>query len=98
MKKPSYKGERFQPEKEEDFKAVVVEIQADSKIKIGLVQSLLDATISYSGRESGKQYTWNGAGAIVEVNEEDIPELLAKRRGKKPCCGAQESPIFQLLP
>ena len=84
-----YKGDRP--------KAVVEEISADSKIKtVELIQSLIDAHVIYTGRESGKQYIWSGAGAIVEVDVEDVPELLSKTRGKKPCCGNQETKIFQL--
>lgn len=61
------------------------------------IQSLIDAYIVYNGQVTGKRYEWVGAGAIAEVDERDVPELLAKRRGKKPCCGEQERPkIFQL--
>jgi len=61
------------------------------------IQSLIDAHLYYTGRESGRQYEWMKAGAIVEVDEQDVPELLAKRLGKKTCCGNHDrNKIFQL--
>lgn len=77
-------------------KEVIAEIQPQVTIKLVNVQSLIDARITYSGRESGEQYVWEKAGAIVSVDERDVPELLAKRRGKKPCCGQEQAEIFQL--
>lgn len=59
------------------------------------VQSLIDAHLIYDGRVSGQRYEWRRAGAIVEVDERDVPELLAKR-SKKPCCGQEPNKYFQL--
>lgn len=59
------------------------------------IQSLIDAHIIYDGQVSGKRYEWHGAGAIVDVDEQDAPDLLAKR-GKKSCCGQEPNKIFQL--
>ena len=61
------------------------------------VQSLIDSHLYYTGRESGRQYEWARAGAIVDVDEQDVPELLAKRLGKKQCCGQERTKIFQFL-
>ena len=88
--KKAYGGER--PEK----KAAVEEIVVADTINSVQVQSLLDATVTYTGQVSGKSYVWSGAGAIVEVDKSDVSELLAKRRGKKPCCGAPEQKVFQI--
>jgi hypothetical protein len=74
----------------------VVKTTPDSTIKLVKVQSLVDAHVYYTGRESGRPYEWNNAGAIVNVDESDVPELLAKRSGKKPCCGGERTKIFQL--
>ena len=59
------------------------------------VQSLIDAHIYYTGQVSGELYEWMKAGAVVDVHEQDVPELLAKR-SKKPCCGQEPSKFFQL--
>jgi hypothetical protein len=74
----------------------VVKTAPDSTINLVKVQSLVDAHVYYTGRESGRPYEWNKAGAIVNVDESDVPELLAKRSGKKPCCGGERTKIFQL--
>lgn len=58
-------------------------------IKLIKVQSLIDAHLFYTGQNSGKSYEWTRAGAIVMVNELDVPELLAKRLGGQTCCGSK---------
>lgn len=58
------------------------------------IQSLIDAHFFYTGQVSGKQYEWGRAGAIVEVDEHDVPELLSKRLGGKTCCGASDGNII----
>jgi hypothetical protein len=90
MKKSEYLGNR--PEK----KAVVEEKAATVTINLVKVQSLMDARMTYTGQASGKSYEWARAGAIVDVDEQDVSELLAKRRGKKSCCGTPEQKVFQL--
>jgi hypothetical protein len=90
MKKKPYQGEH-------PAKPVVEETVGEVTIKLIKVQSLVDAHLLYDGQVSGRHYEWHGAGAIVDVDEQDVSELLSKRRGKKPCCGEQEQPkIFQL--
>ena len=78
------------------YKIHVVETPIQSKIKKVKIQSLIDGSIIYSGHESGKQYEWNRAGAIVDVDERDVPELLKRRLGAKTCCGGGTNLIFQL--
>lgn len=51
------------------------------------VRSLIDSRLLYSGQVSGEQYTWAKAGSIIDVDERDVPELLAKRIGVRLCCG-----------
>jgi len=75
----------------------VVKTTPDSKINTTVkIQSLIEAHVYYAGQVSGQLYEWNRAGAIVDVDERDVPELLAKRSGKKPCCGGERTKIFQL--
>lgn len=52
-----------------------------------LVQSLIEAHLTYTGRSSGKQYEWLKAGDTVSVLADDVPELISKRLGGNPCCG-----------
>jgi hypothetical protein len=72
-----------------------VKIQLPVDVKI---QSLIDAHLLYDGKVSQRHYEWTGAGAIVSVDERDVPELLAKRLGGNTCCGGNRdgNQIFQL--
>lgn len=51
------------------------------------LRSLFDGRLEYTGRISGKQYTWNKAGSIILVDSADASYLLEKRIGKQACCG-----------
>lgn len=63
------------------------------------LRSLYDARLEYTGLVTGKQYTWNKAGSIVEVSAEDSEILLAKRIGGKLCCGNSRDTnrLFELI-
>lgn len=78
----------------------VVQTVSDSKINSEiLIESLIEAHLTYTGRVSGKQYEWKKAGDSVAVLAEDVPELLEKRLGGKPCCGNDPTgnKIFQTV-
>lgn len=60
------------------------------------ITSLIDSHLVYIGQISGKQYDWMRAGDTVSVLEDDAPELLKKRLGKKQCCGGDYNKIFQI--
>ena len=45
------------------------------------------ASISIRGQITGKLYEWGGAGVVVEVAKEDVPQLLTKKIGDASCCG-----------
>jgi hypothetical protein len=77
-------------------KAVVEETAPPDKISKVNIQSLIDGHIYYTGRASGELYEWSVAGAIVAVDERDVPDLLTRRLGKKMCCGSGTNLIFQL--
>lgn len=80
-------------------KATVVKKQPETIINsVFKIRSLIDAHLIYSGQVSGKHYEWSRAGAIVIVDEQDVPELLAKRLGGKTCCGSPDgNQIFELV-
>lgn len=65
----------------------VEEKQSETIINLVKVQSLIDAHLQYTGRESGESYEWLRAGDIQNVDERDVPELLSKRIGERSCCG-----------
>lgn len=79
-------------------KKAVVETASEVTIKLIKIQSLIESHIIYSGQVTGQRYEWSKAGAIVEVNELDVPELLAKRLGGSTCCGNKGgNVIFELV-
>jgi len=62
------------------------------------LRSCYDARLQYKGQVTGKLYSWNKAGSVVEVDSLDSEYLLAKRLGAKPCCGNSRggNPIFEI--
>jgi len=52
-----------------------------------LIESLIDAHLTYKGQISGKPYEWRKGGDTVFVLSEDVPALLEKHLGGKVCCG-----------
>lgn len=63
-------------------------------IKVTKIQSLIDSHLIYDGQSTGKHYEWLRAGAIVEVDEQDVPELLSKRLGGNTCCGNRDGNLI----
>lgn len=65
-----------------------------------LIQSVFDARLEYTGQITGKQYVWNKAGSVQEVDALDSEILLAKRIGSTGCCGSSQggNVIFELYP
>lgn len=76
---------------------MVDETSSQDTIKYINIQSLLDAHFVYQGQVSGRQYDWTKAGDIVSVLEEDVPELIKKRLGKKLCCGNGTNQVFEIM-
>lgn len=73
-----------------------------SKISGNSVQSgmtklclLRDEKLTITGHTSGKIYYFNGAGSIVEVQDEDVDYFLGLRVGG--CCGSPASPHFEVV-
>jgi len=51
------------------------------------VQSLVEARLIYTGTVTGTRYVWEKAGAILSVDERDVPDLLVQHVGTGSCCG-----------
>ena len=93
MPKKPYAGEK-------SIKQAVVQTAPTDKIKEEvLIESLIEAHLTYTGRESGKQYEWKKAGDSAKVLLEDVSELLEKRLGGNTCCGSDPTgnKIFQIV-
>lgn len=59
------------------------------------IVSLRTSKVNVTGKTTGKLYVFNGAGSMVDVDEQDAQEILSKRAGKS-CCGPGRTPFFQL--
>ena len=53
-----------------------------------------DLKLNIKGPVSGQWYTFSGAGARVEVQNEDVEELLKKKNPNNCCSGTQQQPYF----
>ena len=61
------------------------------------VVSGLDAKLYVTGEYSGREYLFDGAGSVVDVDTRDVEWLLEKRQAKGCCGGGGETPIFYLV-
>ena len=54
--------------------------------------------VNTKGSVTGKMYSFSGAGSILDVDERDVPDLLAKGVGGTSCCsGVPTSPYFEIV-
>ena len=83
---------------EEEFLAAIDEIIESSKITRCKIVSCIDAKIKITGRYSGREYLFERAGSVVDVDQIDVDFLLEKRQGERQCCGGTDkgNKIFAL--
>lgn len=55
-----------------------------------------DIVLKINGPVTGKQYVFNRAGSMVDVDASDVPGLLLKR-SKSSCCSGETSPYFDVV-
>lgn len=60
------------------------------------LQSQYPGVLNATGSITGNVYRFNGGGSILEVHQDDVPELLGKTFGGYSCCGsgAVPTPMF----
>ena len=56
----------------------------------------VDANYKVTGRYSGQEYLFRGAGSEVDVDKEDAETLLELRQNKGCCGGGGGNPVFEL--
>ncbi len=59
---------------------------------------LIDAKLKVTGKYSGRNYLFNGAGSVQDVDQIDVEWLLERRQGGRQCCGggATGNVVFEL--
>ena len=94
-KMAKFDTQRLKKDEETKWKVdVVEEPKVEEKILLR-VKLLIDATVKVTGT-SGREYLFAGAGSIVDVEQEDVDHLLAKRQGRQCCGGGDGTPVFEL--
>jgi hypothetical protein len=64
----------------------VVVVPAD-EVTLVRIANHIDAKVKVQSRYSGREYLFDGAGSVVNVDERDVEWMLEKRQGERQCCG-----------
>jgi len=83
----SRRSSKFKSDLDEEDVVAEEVLPTYTKVSTKKLQSRISAKIKLSGSVTGKLYIWEGSGAIVEVDERDVEELLTKKLGDNACCG-----------
>lgn len=76
-------------------KVEVPTVQLPTTVSLVLLQPVRLIAV---GSVTGKEYIWDNAGSIVEVDNQDAEELLAKNlKVCQSCSGFEFSPYFEKL-
>lgn len=59
------------------------------------IRLLIDANYTVTGKFSGMEYLFRGAGSVKDVDERDVEYLLSLRQGKGCCGGGGGGNIFE---
>jgi len=83
---------------DEDFKSldntIDLGIEKLEQISYTPIVCRIDANVTVIGKSTKNVYVFHGGGAIVEVAEADVPDILSKRLGIKLCCGDENTNIM----
>ena len=91
-----YIGMEEDVDEETEKVTVAIETSIPYNNTVKLVNKI-SARVRFPGK-SGKFYVWEKAGAIQDVEPEDVDDLLKKRLGDKACCGSSNiNYIFEIM-
>ena len=85
----------YDDEFEEDVLEEITARQYNDRVKLRLKIGV--KSFSIDGPVSGEHYKWLGAGSYLEVLQEDVADLLAKRLGARSCCGGDSNFVFEIV-
>lgn len=77
-----------------EIEAIAEEI-AVSEPEHVMIRNLIPSLVTWRSPKTGESYRWDRSGSEVKVLRDDVEFLLAHRR--KGCCGAPDSPSFELV-
>jgi len=84
-------------ELEKDMKIETVLIPKSEEHLVS-VRLLIDSNVKVTGKYSGRNYLFSGAGSVQDVDQIDVEWLLERRQGGRQCCGggATGNVVFEL--
>lgn len=71
----------------------IIDEKVDETVPVRLMKQLIVKVIG----ASGKEYIFNGAGSIVNVDKSDLNIIKMKNIKHQSCCGSYSSPYFDIL-
>lgn len=93
-------SDQFTPVDPKLRKAVLDRLAPKDKINLVKIQCIFPAHVIYTGAISGQRYDFPGPGSVLDVDDRDIPAMLAYRIGTTNCCGGGNvdgNRVFQVL-
>ena len=91
---PKHNPSNINSTKEKVVEKVVENIETvfvpEAECSFSSMVSLIDANIHVTGAYSGREYVFNGSGAVQDVDNRDVEWMLEKRQGERQCCGGTE--------
>ena len=93
MESRSFDGRTSELGKVVTDKPIVTRIDEPKTTRIVLQRNI--GTMIVRGNVTGTEYRFYGAGYQLDVANEDLEDLLSKKRGG--CCGSVASPYFVLV-
>jgi len=71
--------------------------QEQNEIETVPVRLMKSMIVKVIGSTTGKEYLFNGAGSIINVDKSDLESIRKKNRIHQSCCGSYSSPYFDIL-
>lgn len=76
----------------------IVKVPEPPPVITKTLRLLIDSNLKVTGKYSGRNYLFNGAGSVQDVDQTDVEWLLERRQGGRQCCGGGETGnvVFEL--
>ena len=84
---------------EEEQEEEIYDIEIELESSTSQIMLLKNLNVNYYGKATGNLYSFSGGGAIIEVDNQDVPDMLAKNGGNCTSCPSSigRTPYFSLV-
>ena len=89
-KMQKHSAQRLSKTLEEAIQKKELNFVAPQELRRVNMVSLIDARIKVTGKYSGREYLFERAGSVQDVDQIDVEWMLEKRQGERQCCGGTE--------